>query len=131
MNKVGFDILSPQDVLELLRNVDLIVDGDYQQDKRLTTDTFMHEGWFIGSSNQRVIYCDETAKMNEQLKGCLSFVHADEYNEMMQSRSSCKSCGHSHGTVGQEFCSVKCMDRYRERIAFLNNEGIKVKEGVY
>ncbi|HDX9674126.1 TPA: 4Fe-4S cluster-binding domain-containing protein [Bacillus cereus] len=107
-NKIEFTILTPEDVKELMKYIDLIVDGDYQYDKRLTKATYMHEGWFIGSANQRVINCRKTLEEDN-----LSYWPADEYNEYMHSVVvPCKCCGH-HTRRG--FCSDLCQKRFSAR----------------
>jgi organic radical activating enzyme len=110
--RIRFTILTPEDVLELMIVIDLIVDGDYQHDKRLTTEKYMHEGWFIGSANQRVI--DGPRSFNE---GELHFMYADEYNEHRQKWKQCKCCGHDLQTLyGAPFCDMTCGTRYQRRV---------------
>lgn len=50
------NILNKKDLLAILDNFDLVVDGDYRHELRLTNHETMHTGGFIGSSNQKVIY---------------------------------------------------------------------------
>jgi|GEM_PF-3140326 len=107
--KAEFTILTPEDVKELMLYIDMIVDGDYQQDKRLTTNAYMHEGWFIGSSNQRVIFGPASIRMGE-----LKFLYADEYNQQMQNARTCKCCGHIL-TSDLSFCNKTCSIRYEQR----------------
>lgn len=52
---VVFRIATPEMIEELFSLIDLLVDGDYQPTKRLTRSYTMEEGWFVGSSNQRLI----------------------------------------------------------------------------
>ena len=116
ITKAQFTILTPEDVTELMKHIDIIVDGDYQQDKRLTTDKFMHEGWFVGSANQRVIFAPASVRT-----GKLMFLYADEYNKQMQNAKTCRCCGHVM-TSSSEFCSKVCEERYEARqkeVAFL------------
>lgn len=108
LKKAVFTILSSEDVAELMKHVDLIVDGDYQHDKRLTTAQYMHNGWFIGSSNQRVIFGPASVKMDE-----LKFLYADEYNQQRKEANHCKSCGHE--IKGTEFCGSICTTIYAKR----------------
>lgn len=126
---VEFTILEPNDVLELMRYVDLIVDGDYQQDYRLTTDPLMHDGGFIGSSNQRVFHCKLT--LSDFLQGKeLSFLYADQYNEALQDTPRCKTCARTPKLIETphgHFCGSICEDRYVKRVAFLESQGLKVK----
>lgn len=58
---VVFRIATPEMIEELFSLIDLLVDGDYQPDKRLTNAATMEEGWFVGSSNQRLIDTKTTA----------------------------------------------------------------------
>lgn len=58
---VAFRIATPEMIEELFSLIDLLVDGDYQPDKRLTKADTMEEGWFVGSSNQRLIDTKTTA----------------------------------------------------------------------
>jgi organic radical activating enzyme len=105
-----YTILTAEDVQELMKYVDLIVDGDYQQDKRLTSDKYMHEGWFVGSSNQRVIFAPASVKTGELL-----YLHADQYNEQRLSSRHCKCCGHELAKNPALFCNSTCAGRYSER----------------
>jgi organic radical activating enzyme len=105
-----YEILTAEDVQELMKYVDVIVDGDYQQDKRLTSDKYMHDGWFVGSSNQRVINCPESIKT-----GQFTYVHADVYNEQRLSSKHCKTCGHDLQNESSIFCKSLCADRYSDR----------------
>lgn len=105
--KVSFTILTPEDVKEMMKYMDIIVDGDFQIDKRLTTAKYMHDGWFIGSANQRVIFGPESAFIGE-----LQYLYADEYNKKRLGERHCKCCGHESQ---DEFCSDLCKVRYRDR----------------
>lgn len=60
------NILNKKDLITILDVFDLVVDGDYRHELRLTNHETMHTGGFIGSSNQKVIY-DYDAKKNELL----------------------------------------------------------------
>ncbi len=111
--KVKFNILTQDEIYELMTYIDLIVDGDYQQDKRLTTEQYMHEGWFIGSSNQRVIFGPETIESCDTSIGEMRYIGAKEYNEQRQSSNHCKCCG--HGIESGYFCNDICNDRYDKR----------------
>ncbi|MED3627937.1 4Fe-4S cluster-binding domain-containing protein [Bacillus subtilis] len=104
-----FTILTPEDVQEVMKYIDLIVDGDYQQEKRLTTSEYMHDGWFIGSANQRVIFGPETVK-----SGTLKYIAADEYNKQRANNAHCKCCGKMVDDT-QNFCRNACLARYEER----------------
>lgn len=75
---IAFKIATPEMIDELFSLIDLLVDGDYQPDKRLTQSETMEEGWFVGSSNQRLIdtkttsilgrlIYDEPAKVKEAM----------------------------------------------------------------
>lgn len=107
--KVSFTILTPEDVQELCCYIDLIVDGDFQIDKRLTTDKYMHDGWFIGSANQRVINGPST-----YLKGRLDYIAAEDYNKFLQLNNKCKCCGHVL-LFNEDFCNDVCEKRYHIR----------------
>jgi organic radical activating enzyme len=108
LEKAIMTILTPEDVKELMKYIDIIVDGDYQQDKRLTTEQYMHEGWFIGSSNQRVVDGPRSARADD-----LVYIYADQYNTQRLAANHCKSCGHEikHGS----FCTHTCGFRYADR----------------
>lgn len=129
--RIEFQILSQDDVIELLKYVDCIVDGDYQQDKRLTTSAFMHEGWFIGSYNQRVIKAEDTLNTCDYENGEMSYLYADDFNKYLSEHQRCLSCGHTDLPVNSDYCNALCESRYKERIKFLNSEGFNVKEGIY
>ena len=109
MKKIEFVILSPEDVQELMKYIDIIVDGDFQMDKRLTTHEYMHDGWFIGSSNQRVFFAPATIKTGQML-----YMHADTYNEQRSKSKHCRCCGHE---LKQQplFCNITCSSRYSAR----------------
>jgi organic radical activating enzyme len=109
-DKVEFTILSPEDVKELMNYIDIIVDGDYQQDKRLTTEKYMHDGWFIGSSNQRVVCCKKTIE-----NGRFEYIDAFTYNELRGMNPNCKCCGKTSRKLIQGFCGDLCKDRYEIR----------------
>lgn len=104
-----FTILTPDDVKELMKYIDIIVDGDFQMDKRLTTHEYMHDGWFIGSSNQRVFFAPATIKTGQML-----YMHADTYNEQRSKSKHCRCCGHE---LKQQplFCNITCSSRYSAR----------------
>lgn len=108
-SKVKFTLLTPEDITEIMKHIDMIVDGDYQQDKRLTNDQYMHDGWFIGSANQRVIFGPETVK-----SGTLKYIAADEYNKQRANKAHCKCCGKMVDDT-QNFCRNACKARYEER----------------
>ncbi|MCD7911047.1 4Fe-4S cluster-binding domain-containing protein [Bacillus velezensis] len=112
-SKVKFTILSPRDVSEIMKHIDMIVDGDYQQNKRLTTDQYMHDGWFIGSSNQRVIYGPETIESGE-----LRYISADDYNQQRAGQINCKCCGKIIEGIN-DTCGVRCLSRYQKRMTFM------------
>ncbi len=113
-SKVEFTILTPKDVYEIMNYIDIIVDGDYQQDKRLTTEQYMHEGWFIGSSNQRVIFGPETIDSCDTTIGEMFYIGAKEYNEQRQAGTHCNCCGHD--IESGDFCNDICNDRYDKRM---------------
>lgn len=129
--KVEFTILTPSNIYELMKYVDLIVDGDYQADKRLTTNAYMHEGWFIGSYNQRVINTEVTLNSCDYERGEMDYYHADDFNKFLNEYPRCLSCGHAKLPLNSQYCNALCETRYKDRIAFLNEEGYKVKEGIY
>lgn len=112
---VDFHLARADQIKELMKYVDIIVDGDYQQDKRLTTDTYMHEGWFVGSSNQRVINGPHSIQ-----EGKLIFKHADAYNEQRQKDIHCECCGH---ITHKRFCCDLCEIRYKARQKELSKMG--------
>jgi organic radical activating enzyme len=110
-------LFSAEEIKELMQYVDIIVDGDYQADKRLPTERYMNEGMFVGSWNQRVIQAKESAE-----KGKLVYVHADEYQHdrllLAEGGHVCTSCGHElmKETV-EGFCDEICQYRYEKRQA--------------
>lgn len=112
---VKFQILTPSDVHELMEYIDMIVDGEYQHDKRLTTHPTMHDGGFIGSANQRVFNCKETIKeVKRQQKidsFSLKFAYADEYMDWFNQHHHCKTCGHVIATE-KDYCNAVCENRF-------------------
>lgn len=102
--KVEFTILSAEDIKELMKYIDIIVDGDYQYKKRLTKEQYMHEGWFIGSSNQRVI--DAPASV---LQNTLIYQDAESYNTFLAKDPYCKACMNE---TEDEFCSSTCNKKW-------------------
>lgn len=109
--RTQFTILTPEDVRELMQYVDLIVDGDYKQNERLTTEKYMHEGWFVGSANQRVIFGPLSMRVGE-----LKFLQADAYNKQMGAAQHCKCCGHSLPNRSMDYCNVLCKERHKDRV---------------
>lgn len=114
--KIKFTILTPEDIKDLMSYIDIIVDGDFQMDKRLTTSKYMHDGWFIGSSNQRVFFAPDTIKTGE-----MQYMYADKYNEKRLNKYHCKTCGHE---TNGDFCSSLCEERFISR-----NEEMKMLGG--
>jgi organic radical activating enzyme len=110
MHRTQFVILTPNDVKELMEYVDWIIDGDYQADKRLTTHETMHDGWFIGSSNQRIVYCKATLK-----RGHLVYYTPHEYMQLLEANKTCKCCGHLIPKYFGRFCGERCYRRYHKR----------------
>lgn len=108
-DKIVFTILGADDIRKLMKYIDIIVDGDYQQDKRLTTEQYMHDGWFIGSANQRVIFGPETIKDDE-----MRYLYADEYNKKRLEGNQCRCCGHDIDK-SKLFCDNTCAQRYSDR----------------
>jgi organic radical activating enzyme len=111
-------ILTSEDVQEIMQHIDLIVDGDYQFNKRLTTAKYMHNGWFVGSSNQRVI--DAPASVRD---GELHYLYADEYNRKRLSSKHCRCCGHEVRS-NRLFCNDTCASRYSARKKELERLGV-------
>ncbi|OXB94862.1 4Fe-4S cluster-binding domain-containing protein [Parageobacillus galactosidasius] len=110
MHRTQFIILTPNDVKELMEYVDWIIDGDYQADKRLTTHETMHDGWFIGSSNQRIVLCKATLE-----RGVLVYFTPHEYMTMVEKNKTCKCCGHIIPKYFGRFCGERCYRRYYKR----------------
>lgn len=110
-----YTILTPEDVRELLTAVDIIVDGDYQMDKRLTTDTYMHKGWFIGSANQRVIDCAQTIDICNTEEGEMIYQTAEEFNAYCEEHQPCLTCTQSTKgkNVAGQYCSIQCKQKHR------------------
>lgn len=110
--KMVCTLLEPQHVRELMEVVDMIVDGDYQLDKRLTTSEYMHKGWFIGSSNQRVFFTKESSKNGQTAP----YLYADQFNDAMQVDQPCLTCMAPTANtpmVGQ-YCSIKCCAQHKQ-----------------
>jgi organic radical activating enzyme len=104
---------------ELIHYIDLIVDGDYQQDKRMTIAPTMHKGGFIGSSNQRVIDCPQSVQT-----GNFTYSYADKYMDWYSHQNHCKACGHVIPN-NQRFCDSRCDDNYQHRLIFLSKHGLQ------
>lgn len=106
---VKFEILTKDDVANLLKYIDLIVDGEYKHELRMTTHETMHAGGFIGSSNQRVIDGPKTYS-----EGNLVYLNADKYVENYFKDNRCKTC-----TViikdKEEYCSFLCEEANLKR----------------
>lgn len=112
-------IVTPELIHELMSYVDVIVDGDYQADKRLTNSQYMHDGWFIGSANQRVIFTKETLVHRQ-----LIYRTAEDYNYYLQHSNLCEVCGKPI-TGSMKVCSSECMHDYERYIKPIQMEGIK------
>jgi organic radical activating enzyme len=110
IKKIVFTTLSSDDVKEIMKHIDLIVDGDYKHKQRLTTDQYMHNGWFIGSANQRVIDGPSSVEA-----GKLDFVFADEYNQIRLSSNHCRACGHTLSRDSKLFCNSSCYTNFSKR----------------
>lgn len=105
-------LLEPKHVEELAKYVDMIVDGDYQLDKRLTTSEYMHKGWFIGSSNQRVFFTER----KHMFENRPDYLYANEFNDLMQEEQPCLTCMAPTANtpmVGQ-YCSLKCCAEHQQ-----------------
>ena len=110
---VKFEILTPDDILELMRHIDIIVDGEYKHEQRLTIAKYMHDGGFIGSANQRVIFASDTM-MNQNGENQIIYKYADEYMNEFNSSDHCKACGVS--TQTENYCSSLCKERYKKHL---------------
>ena len=112
--KIEFQILSPDQIKELMQYVDIIVDGDYKHNLRLPVGNLMDDGQFIGSSNQRVIFTQSSLN-----KGELHFLYADEYQKARKRTTHCKCCGHaikrSPSDRNKKFCGQLCQERWEYR----------------
>jgi organic radical activating enzyme len=104
-------VVTPEQIRELMKYIDLLVDGDYQADKRLPTETYMNEGMFIGSSNQRVIDTQETLRMDPKL----IYLNADIWNFKFQQEKHCKCCGHPIRNRAFTYCDSVCRKAYHKR----------------
>jgi organic radical activating enzyme len=109
-DRIQFVILTPDDVRELMKYVDWIIDGDYRQEQRMTTHETMHEGWFIGSSNQRIILCEYTLQ-----HGSLLYITPEEYQNMQKIYKQCLGCGHLIPEYFDMFCKKTCEHRFVSR----------------
>lgn len=105
--KQEFTILTPEDVQELMEYIDIIVDGDYKHELRMTSHPTMHDGGFIGSSNQRVIFGPETL-----INQTLVYQTPTDFNQNLQNNHTCTCCGH---VSKREFCNDTCENRYQTR----------------
>ena len=114
-----FHLLSKEDVIRLTSLVDMIVDGTYRQDQRLTMSKTMHDGWFIGSANQRVI--DGPATIT---KGELVYQSAESYNkEYFEDNKPCYTCMEKIPITSEtveNFCSPECERLYEEHLEEIN-----------
>lgn len=119
LDERNFTIATPSMIRELMTHIDLLVDGDYQHDKRLPTDQFMNEGMFIGSWNQRVIDAPQTARTD-----LIIYSRADHYNEKMARGKSCKCCGHSLYDFRKSYCDSWCRKTYALRQQQLKKMGM-------
>jgi organic radical activating enzyme len=104
-------IAKPSEIRELMQHIDLLVDGDYQSDKRIPTEQFMNEGMFVGSSNQRVIDTKETLKRDPQFV----FEYADEWMKKHLSEKRCKCCGHPLQKRNLTYHDSTCKDAWHKR----------------
>lgn len=86
-----FTIATPDEIKNLMFYVDWIVDGDYRFEKRMTTHKHMHEGGFIGSSNQRVIDCKHALKDFKT-----SYLYADVFNYWYSRQEKDPFTGHAY-----------------------------------
>jgi|SRR5579875_1694126 len=107
----SFTIATPAQIRELMQYIDILVDGDYQHDKRIPTEKYMNEGMFIGSANQKVI--DTQASLKYESK--LVFLYADEYIKQMQKWHTCKACGHELFDYRRHYCDDDCKKAYQKR----------------
>jgi anaerobic ribonucleoside-triphosphate reductase activating protein len=104
-------IAKPHEIRELMSVIDLLVDGDYQADKRIPTEQYMNEGMFVGSSNQRVIDTKETLKRDPQFV----FEYADVWMQKHLSQKHCKCCGHPLPSRQFSYCDSKCRNAFHKR----------------
>jgi organic radical activating enzyme len=107
----NFTIATSGQIRELMQSIDLLVDGDYQANKRIPTEKHMNDGMFVGSSNQRVIDTQETIKRDPQFV----YLHADEWMDHHLKKKHCKCCGHDIENRRKEYCSTDCKVAYRKR----------------
>jgi organic radical activating enzyme len=107
-------IAKPHEIRELMSVIDLLVDGDYQADKRIPTEQFMNEGMFVGSYNQRVIDTKETLKRDPRI----IFEYADVWMERHLRQKHCRCCGHPLSNWLFSYCDSKCRNAWYKR----NNE---------
>ncbi|WP_169794180.1 4Fe-4S single cluster domain-containing protein [Alicyclobacillus shizuokensis] len=113
-----YQIATPDEILELLKYVDMLVDGDYQHDKRLPVSPTMDEGMFIGSANQRVIYAAESLRRDPSGQH-FEMLYADEYNRRMACQKTCRCCGHALLDDSMHFCDEDCEQRFVERDEYM------------
>lgn len=109
-SKIKF-IAKPDEIRELMKHIDLLVDGDYQADKRLPTEEYMNEGMFIGSSNQRVIDTKETLKQEPNFV----FEYADAWMKNHQNKKLCRCCGHALPSKRLIYCDSECRKAFHKR----------------
>lgn len=118
--RVGMVLLTSDDVKEIMRHIDIIVDGEYKHEQRLTIAKYMHDGGFIGSANQRVIFANKTMEQYDALLNLSEFemlyLQSDQYMEEFNCNKHCKACGHS--IVNEEnYCNELCESRHKKRQA--------------
>jgi organic radical activating enzyme len=116
-DKTKFIIAYNNDIKELMKYVDVIVDGDYQKDKRIPIEKYMDDGMFIGSSNQRIIFTQLSLKHYPNIV----YLSTQEYQERRNFNKHCACCGHAI-TKSRKYCDAYCQKRYLKRKKeFLSN----------
>ncbi|SFJ63767.1 4Fe-4S single cluster domain-containing protein [Paenibacillus sp. UNC496MF] len=104
-------IVKEHEIRELMKHIDLLVDGDYQSDKRIPTEQFMNEGMFVGSSNQRVIDTKETLQRDPKFV----FEYADHWMRKHLTFKHCKCCGHPLRNRAFTYCDRRCRKAWHKR----------------
>jgi organic radical activating enzyme len=113
-----FIIAYNNEIKELLKYIDILVDGDYQKDKRIPISQYMDDGMFIGSSNQRIIDTKLTYINNPNIY----YMSTKDYMKERLSNKVCKCCGHILLNKRKNYCDEYCNKRYTKRKKeFLSN----------
>lgn len=115
-DKDRFVIATTDDIRELMKHIDILVDGDYQHDKRIPVSQYMDEQLFVGSYNQRVIDAPSTLEHEPDIV----FEYADVYQREFLKYSHCRCCGHVLKNPSSQYCDEWCQETHQKRQKQLN-----------